>query len=107
MYTFSSPLTMELIFWQLEVDDGACAKYIGIQLLMIREGMDLFTKWYSSCDPACLVLALRRKLTCASDALVLVITLVHSLFFSLLNLLLHRCKGNSSGISENAAESNS
>lgn len=63
---------MELIFWQLEVDDGACAKHIGIHFLVIRKSMDLFTKWDSPCDPACLVLTLRRQLSCASCALVLV-----------------------------------
>ena len=100
-------MTMKLVFWQLEVDDDACTKYVGIHLLMIRESMDLFTKWYSSGDPACLVLALQRKLSCASNALDLVITLVCIFFFSLSDLLLRRCKGNCSGISGNAAESNS
>lgn len=37
---------------------------------MIRKGVDLFTEWDSSCNPACLVLTLRRKLSCVGYALV-------------------------------------
>lgn len=58
--TFSSPVTMELIIRQLEVEGGACAQDIGIHFLVIRKSVDLFTKWDSSCNPACCVLILRR-----------------------------------------------
>ncbi len=98
-------MTMKLVFWKLEVDHGACAKHIGIHLLVIRKSMDLFTKWDSSCDPACLVLTLRRQLSCVRYALVLVSGIALRLVMA--NSLLHRRRENPSCRSGNVAESDS
>ena len=105
MCTFSVPMIMKFVFWKLEVDDSARAKYIGIHCLVIRKGMDLFAKRDSSCNPACLVLTLRRELSCASNALVVFSRLAMHLI--MLDLLLHRRRGDPSGRSGNAAESDS
>ena len=104
-FTFSSPMTMKLVFWKLEVDNGACAKHIGIHFFVIRKRMDLFTKWDSSCDPACLVLTLRRQLSCTSYALVLVSVIASRL--AMLDSLLHRRRENPSCRLGNVAESDS
>ena len=98
-------MTMKLVFWKLEVDNGACAKHIGIHFLVIRKSMDLFTKWDSSCGPACLVLILRRQLSCAGYALVLVSVI--ALRLVMVDSLLHRHRGNPSCRSGNVAESDS
>lgn len=105
MCTFGVPMIMKFVFWKFEVDNSACAKYISIHLLVIRKSMDLFAKRDSSCNPACLVLTLRRKLSCASDTLVLVNALALRLI--MLDLLLHRRRGDPSGRLGNAAESDS
>ena len=70
MHTFSGPMTVELVFWQLEFNGAAGAEYVGIHLLVIRNGVDLFTKRDSFRNPACLVLTLRRKLSGPDYALV-------------------------------------